>query len=210
MLIVVVALAGVVAPVWAAPPRSASAAPVQPAVRTGSTTPTSAVSRASARSLRQPSKRQPTAPRTRPADAARTSGAAATAAPQARLFKINARLYLTDKSAQREGCSGWSQLRWSETNLAAKLEYKDYHLLRLENAAIPRNDSCRVRLRRQGSVSITPLHEDAGRITARITWEVPGDDSWETDVALVPGRRSMVGSPSTFDGDAYLLSVTVR
>jgi len=215
MLIVLLALAGAATLAWAGPPRAggASAAPTRPTPRTGGTPATTDVRRTSANNLRQPvTPQQTSSPRSHPTAAAgaRAPGNATTAAPQSHLFKINARLYLTDKSAQREGRRGWSQLRWSETNLAAALEYKDYHLLRLEDAQVTQNTACQVRLRRHGTVSIVPLYKAGDRITARITWEVPGNDAWQTDVELVPGRRSMVGSPATFDGDAYLLSVTVR
>ncbi len=125
-------------------------------------------------------------------------------------YNISARLYLTGEAAKRESRAGWSHLRRNETNLVAMLDYHDYHLLRRDEQQVPLNSSCTLPLRRTGKVSIMPLGMAAGRVRARIIWEVPHYDAWETEVALVPNRRSLIGSPELPGGDVYLLSVVIR
>ena len=146
----------------------------------------------------------------RSAAAAAPAPAAANAAPRATMYRVSTRLYLTGEAAKRESSAGWSHLRRNETNLVAMLDYHDYHLLRREEHQVAANTSCTLPLRRTGHVSIMPLGTEAGRIRARIIWEVPNRDAWETQVVLTPNSRSLIGSPELPGGDVYLLSVVVR
>jgi len=136
--------------------------------------------------------------------------AAAPVAEHGATYKISARLYLTGEAAKRESRAGWSHLRRNETNLVAMLEYHDYHLLQRNEQRVPVNSSCTLPLRRAGNVSIMPLGMAAGSIRARIIWEVPRYDAWETQVTLMPNSRSLIGSPELPGGDVYLLSVVIR
>lgn len=147
------------------------------------------------------------------APASNVSQATATAAAAAMhgaTYKVSARLYLTGEAAKRESRAGWSHLRRNETNLVAMLEYHDYHLLQRNEQRVPVNSSCTLSLRHTGNVSIMPLGMSAGAIRARIIWEVPNYDAWETQVALTPNSRSLIGSPELPGGDVYLLSVVIR
>ena len=145
------------------------------------------------------------------APAGSVSQATATAAAiHGATYKVSARLYLTGEAAKRESRAGWSHLRRNETNLVAMLEYHDYHLLQRNEQRVPVNSSCTLSLRHTGNVSIMPLGMSAGSIRARIIWEVPNYDAWETQVALTPNSRSLIGSPELPGGDVYLLSVVIR
>ncbi|GEM_PF-2235165 len=167
-------------------------------------------SRQISETLKQPLLRQQPQAGASPAPAAGTGQAATPVPAHGANYKVSARLYLTGEAAKRESRAGWSHLRRNETNLVAMLDYHDYHLLQRSEQQVPVNNSCTLPLRRTGNVSIMPLGVSAGRIRARIIWEVPHYDAWETQVALTPNSRSLIGSPELPGGDVYLLSVVIR
>ena len=124
-------------------------------------------------------------------------------------LSISARILFASKITQKNKKSA-SQLKNGEKELTGYLDYNDYKLLKSGSKTVKLKKSFKIKFSRSGSVKITPLTSENGRIRAKVVWHVPGKSAWSTTLNFRKGKRSIISGPKDKNGGMYLMSLEIN
>ncbi len=133
---------------------------------------------------------------------------AAIVAKNAKL-NINARILFASQTTQKNKSAN-SQLENCEKELTGYLDYNDYKLLQSGSKTTKIKSSYKIKFSRGGSVKITPLSSNNGRIKAKVVWNVPGKKTWSKTLNFKKGKRSIISGPKDKKGGMYLMSMEIN
>ena len=124
-------------------------------------------------------------------------------------YAVNARVFLASTPEKVSGGVGTAELAQEEKNLCTYIPYKHYKLAKSGSKTLKSDDTLTVDIDRNYSVSVKPLSDTGGKVTARIVWRTPNGRTWTKTLSFTRGVQSMVGGPNV-DGGIYLLSLMIR
>ena len=148
----------------------------------------------------------PQAPATQTAEPGQPRAAARAAAAG---YAVNARVFLATVPGKAGSDVGTAELAQEEKSLCTYIPYTHYKLARSASRTLQADDALTIDIDRNYSVSVKPLSDTGGRVTARIVWRTPHGRTWAKTLSFTRGVQSMVGGPNV-DGGIYVLSLMIR